>query len=412
MPDAPAPSAISLGFAALLAIALLAGVRDALSPPVVLALLYLTLWPLRARAGVRTVLTAATLLTLLWLWLHFSVYLGPFVAALVLAYLLAPLVRRLETLGARRPLAVAGVLVPLLAVLVLGVLLIAPQIVDQSTALVGKLPAFAGTVLHWLDGVRDRLAALSLLSADQRSWLDGLDTARLTAFLQAHASEILGTIGSWALGLLRQVGTAFGFLGYLVLTPVVLFHALVQWPRITEFVRELTPPGHRGSLGAWVAEYDRKLGRYVRGALTEATLVGTLTGVGMAVAGVPSALLIAVVAGLCNLVPYIGLVVSALVAAMVGLTMDDPASGLIRVAIVFGAVQLLDQSVTGPRIVGNSVGLDPAWIMVALTLSGAFFGFLGLLLAVPLAVLVKMLGTATLARYKASAAYGAAVPPT
>ncbi|MGB7211245.1 MAG: AI-2E family transporter [Gemmatimonadales bacterium] len=407
MPDSPPPrrDTIVLGLAALLVIALFAGVRAVLTPPVVLALLFLALWPIRQRAGLRTVLVAASLLTLLWLWHDYGAFLGPFVAALVLAYLLAPAVRLLERLGARRSLAVIGVLVPLLAVFVLGVLLIGPQLVDQSSALVGKLPAFATTLLQWLDGVRERLASLSLLSADQRSWLDNLDAAHLTAFLQAHASDVLGAIGNWTLGLLKQVGTAFGFLGYVVITPVILFHALAQWPKITAFVHDVIPPEHRGSLGAWMTEYDHKLGRYVRGALTEATLVGTLTGIGLAIAGVPGALLVAVVAGLCNLVPYIGLVVSALVAAMVGLTMDDPINGLVRVGIVFGAVQLLDQVVTGPKIVGNSVGLDPAWIMVALAVSGAFFGFLGLLIAVPLAVLVKMLGTAALARYKASEAY-------
>ncbi|MGH7590441.1 MAG: AI-2E family transporter, partial [Gemmatimonadales bacterium] len=401
----PPRDTIALGLAALLVIALLAGVRAVLSPPVVLALLFLALWPIRRRTGIRTVLVAGSLLTLLWLWHGYGAFLGPFVAALVLAYLLAPAVHQVERLGARRPLAVAGVLMPLLAVFVLGVLLIGPQIVDQSTALVGKLPAFATTLLRWLDGVRERLASLSLLSADQRSWLDNLDAAHLTAFLQAHASDVVGAIGNWTLGLLKQVGTAFGFLGYVIITPVVLFHALDQWPRITAFVRDVIPPDHRDALSTWMTEYDHKLGRYIRGALTEATLVGTLTGIGLAIAGVPGALLVAVVAGLCNLVPYVGLVVSALVAAMVGLTMDDPVNGLLRVAIVFGAVQLLDQAVTGPKIVGNSVGLDPAWIMVALTVSGAFFGFLGLLVAVPLAVLVKMLGSAALARYKASAAY-------
>lgn len=413
MPDSPSGTrdAAAFGLAALLVITLLAVARDVLSPPVVLGLLFLVLWPLRQKTGVRPVLVAASLVTLLWLWHDYGAFLGPFVAALALAYLLAPAVQRLQGLGARRPLAVAGILVPLLALAVLGVLLIGPQIIDQSTALVGKLPVFATTVLHWLVGVRARLAEVSFLSADQKSWLDNLDAEHLTAFLQTHASDILATIGGWALGLLKQMGTIFGFLGYIVITPVVLFHVLNEWPRITGFVHDAIPPGHRTSLGTAVVEYDRAIGRYVRGALTEATLVGTLTGLGMAVAGVPSALLIAVVAGLCNLVPYIGLVVSALVAVMVGLTMDDPVSGLVRVAIVFGGVQLLDQSLTGPRIVGNSVGLHPAWIMVALALSGALFGFVGLLLAIPLAVLVKMLGQRGLARYKASALYADAGGP-
>lgn len=408
MPDSPSPSRdlVALGLGALLLIALLAGVREVLTPPVILPLLFLALWPVRERAGVRNTLAAASLLTLLWIADTYGAFLGPFVAALVLAYLLAPAVTWVERHQVRRPLAVASVLIPLLGALVTVILLVGPQVADQATALAGKLPTFAGTLLRWLTGVRERLATLSFLSPDQRSWLDTLDAGHLTDYFQSHASEILSTGGGWALGLLRRAGTLLGFLGYVVITPVVLFHILNAWPRLTRFLHDAIPVGRRDSLGAFVAEYDHSMGRYLRGALTEATLVGTLTGIGMAVAGVPSALLIAVVAGLCNLVPYVGFVLSALVGLMVALTMDDPGSGLLRVAIVFGVMQLIDGGITGPKIVGNSVGIHPVWIMVALALSGAFFGFVGLLFAIPLAVLVKMVGGRLLARYKASAAYG------
>ena len=411
-PQDPSRDLVALGLATLLFAVLLVVARDALSPPVVLLLLYLALWAHRSRTGVKVALGAGTFVTLLWLGENYGAFLGPFVAALVLAYLLAPAVTWVERRRARRPLAVAAVLVPLLGLVVAVVLLVAPQVADQASALAGKVPTFAGTLLRWMTGVRDRLAALSFLNADQRSWLDTLDADHLTQFLQAHASEILAAGAGWGLGLLRRAGTLLGFLGYVVITPVVLFHLLNDWSRVTAFLHDVIPPGRRDSIGAFALEYDRSMGRYVRGALTEATLVGTLTGVGMATAGIPNALLIAVVAGICNLVPYVGFVLSALVGLMVALTMDDPGSGLVRVAIVFGVVQLIDGSVTGPKIVGNSVGIHPVWIMVALALSGAFFGFPGLLFAIPLAVLVKMIGARLLARYKASSAYASAAEPT
>ena len=410
-PQGPSRDLVALGLATLLFAALLIAARDTLSPPVVLLLLYLALWAHRARIGVKVALGAGTFVTVLWLTENYGAFLGPFVAALVLAYLLAPAVSWVERRRARRPLAVAAVLVPLLGVVVAVVLLVAPQVADQASALAGKVPTFAGTLLRWMTGVRDRLASLSFLNADQRSWLDTLDADHVTQFLQAHASDILTAAAGWGFGLLRRAGTLLGFLGYLVITPVVLFHLLNDWSRVTGFLHEIVPPGRRDSIGTFASEYDHSMGRYVRGALTEATLVGTLTGVGMAIAGIPNALLIAVVAGLCNLVPYVGFVLSALVGLMVALTMDDPGSGLLRVAIVFGVVQLIDGSVTGPKIVGNSVGIHPVWIMVALALSGAFFGFPGLLFAIPLAVLVKMIGARLLARYKSSAAYAGAAEP-
>ena len=99
--------------------------------------------------------------------------------------------------------------------------------------------------------------------------------------------------------------------------------------------------------------------------------------------------------------------IACALALVVALTMEDPVSGLIRVLATFAAIQFMDTNFTGPRIVGNSVGLHPIWIMIALTMSGAFFGFIGLLLAIPLAVLVKMILTRGIARYKASPMYNA-----
>ena len=132
---------------------------------------------------------------------------------------------------------------------------------------------------------------------------------------------------------------------------------------------------------------------------------------GLAILGVPSALLIGVIAGLCNLVPYIGMAISIVPALIVALTMPSPLDGLLRVGGVFVVVQFIDGSVTGPRIVGGSVGLHPVVTMLALAFGGAVLGFAGLLLAVPLAVLFKMLGARLLERYRASGLYAGASAP-
>ena len=228
---------------------------------------------------------------------------------------------------------------------------------------------------------------------------------RSAALLQENADGLLRALAEWGLAFGRRLGTLLGFLGYLVVTPVVAFYLLRDWRPLLGFLEDLIPPTRRPALVAFIEEYDGSLGKFFRGQLIEATLVGILTGTGLAVLGVPSALLIGVIAGLCNLVPYIGIAISAIPALVVALTMDDPVGGLLREGGVFLVVQFIDGSVTGPRIVGGSVGLHPVVTMLALAFGGAMLGFAGLLLAVPLAVLLKMLGSRLLVRYRQSAVY-------
>lgn len=406
----PAPATTArelagLGLAGVLLVALILTVREALTAPLLYAMLVWALWPLRARAEVRSTLVVATALILCWFMYEFGGLLTPFLVSIGAAYVIAPLVGQLSRRGVGRGIAIAAVVVPIIAIVATVVVLAGPQLVDQSQTLITKLPSFADRGVEWLAGIGDRLSRLPFLSAEQRNFLARLDAQRIGALLQTHAQEILSQLGAFGLGLASHLGTLLGFLAYVVVTPVVTFYLLLDWSRFTATLGQLIPPSRRERVLRFVDEYDVTLGRYIRGQLLEAAIVGTLTTIGLAILGVPGALLLGVITGVFNLVPYIGFAVSVLPALVVALTMDDPLSGLLRVAVVFVAVQFIDGNVTGPRIVGHSVGLHPIWIMIALTLSGAFFGFAGLLLAVPLAVLAKMLLVRGVARYKASTVY-------
>lgn len=391
--------------AAVLFVLLVLGVQEALTPPIVYGLFVWAVWPLRGRGEVRSALLVSTALILLWFLHEFGALLTPFIVSIGAAYVIAPLVSILTRRGVGRALAIVGVAVPILAIVTTVVIISGPQLLDQTQTLVTRLPGFADRAVEWLAGIGDRLARLPFLSREQKTWLSRLDAARLGALLQANAQGILGGLGEFGGGLLSRVGNLLGILAYLVVTPVVTFYLLLDWKKFTTAIADLIPPAFRGGVMGFVDEFDTAFGRYIRGQLLEATIVGTLTTVGLLVLGVPSALLIGVITGVFNLIPYVGFAVSIIPALVVALTMDDPGGGLLRVIIVFATVQFIDSNVSGPRIVGNSVGLHPIWIMIALTLSGAFFGFTGLLLAIPLAVLAKMLLVRGVARYKASGVY-------
>jgi predicted PurR-regulated permease PerM len=156
---------------------------------------------------------------------------------------------------------------------------------------------------------------------------------------------------------------------------------------------------------AFTTEYDRLLASYMRGQLIAAAAVGVLTWLGFMLLGFPYALLLGVVAGVFNVVPYMGLVASLIPALIIAIFSNDILWSLGKIGIVFAVVQVLDSAVLGPKIVGESVGLHPVWVILALSVFGFFLGFLGLLIAVPLAVLIKLLVHHGMARYRSSALF-------
>jgi predicted PurR-regulated permease PerM len=396
--------------AGLLYVALLVTLREILAPPLVLPLVLVALWPLRARPGVRAAMAIAVALTLFWGLKLYGGLLGPFLLALAVAYVLSPLVGWMERRRVSRGLAIVLVALPPVIGLTVLLVLAGPQVWNQAVTLVNAMPRFATTLLEFLAGIRTRLEGLPFLTAEQRTWIHDLDAQQLALLLQQNADAVLRELAEWGLAFLRRLGTVVGFLGYLVVTPVVAFYLLRDWKPLLGFLEGLIPPARRTGVVTFIEEYDNSLGKFFRGQLLEATIVGFLTGLGLAVLGVPSALLLGVVAGLCNVVPYIGIAISVIPALIVALTMPAPIEGLLRVGAVYAVVQFIDGWVTGPRILGGSVGLHPVVTMLALAFGGAMLGFAGLLLAIPLAVLIKMLGVRLLERYRSSAMYGAGHP--
>jgi len=412
-PPADGGSARALRVAGLVAPAILLlglllwAVRDILSPLVAYALLFAALWPERRDARVARLLTIASGLIAVWLLWAAGTLLAPFVLGLAFAYLLSPLVTWLGRRGVPRWLASLLVLLPFLAALVGLVALLVPAVEHQVVQLVQQAPVLLGRLADWLDRLRTSFLASNqgLLTAEQAARLRGLQASDLVAVLQTRWQDIARGVWGGILGIGRGVSLAVTVVGFVVVTPVVTYHLLNAWNRITAWVEGLIPPARRADVLAFVGAYDAQLGRYVRGQLTEATLVATLTATGLAVLGFPGPLLVGVSAGLGNFIPYIGLPLSLVPGLLLALTSGAIGSSLVQLVAVFAVVTFLDQAVTGPRVVGGAVGLNPLWVMIALMLFGMLLGFVGLLVAVPLAVLVKQLAARAVARYRATTYY-------
>jgi predicted PurR-regulated permease PerM len=397
------------GIAVVLVLALfLWQLSDVLSPLVLFLALLALLIPYSGSPFHRLIVLTTGVLAGLWMLADLGTLLAPFILAFVLAYILDPVVDRLERARLPRAAAILILTLPVLVALGLLIFLGIPALAHQIQSLIARAPELVERVAAWIEGLQAGILGLDLPFVDEREIvlrLRSLSPSAVTDFLQEKQQEI--ATGAWeaVLGLGRGLGTVFTVLGYIVLTPVLTFYLLRDWDGIVARLATYIPRPRYDGWARFAREYDHLLSRYLRGQVLAATVVGVLTWLGLWIAGFPYSGLVGAVAGVFNLVPYLGLVVSLIPALIIAILSGAFFASLAKVAVVFAIVQFLDANIIGPRIVGESVGLHPVWVILAIAVAGFFLGFVGLLLALPGAILVKLLLEAGLARYRTSALY-------
>ena len=383
--------------------------RGVLTPPLLFLLLWAVLIPFRGMPGHSALVAIAGALTLAWLLSTTGSLLAPFVLALILAYVLDPLVDKLEGLKMPRALAILLLTLPALGVLALLILIMVPAAIAQLGSAFDGIPLFFQRMSTWLQTSEEWLLRVDIPLIDEEGLVEQLrsvDSAAALAFLQERQEALAGGVLTGVLGLGRGIGSVLTILGYVFLTPVLTYYLLRDWDRLTKGVAELIPHDHRDGVVSFAIESDYLLSRYFRGQVTVAIAVGTITGLGLAIARFPQAATLGLIVAIFSVVPYLGLVLSLVPAVFIALvSFEGVGLSLLKVAIVYGIAQGLEGAVISPRIVGESVGLHPVWIVLSLAAGGFFFGFVGLLIGVPAAVVVKLLIQRGLDRYKASEMY-------
>lgn len=374
--------------------------RDLLNPFLLYWVVIALLVPFRGVRGHALVVTVATLLAGVWVLDTAGSLLAPFFLAFVLAYILDPIADRVSAhRRINRTAAIFLILVPALAAgaAVLGFGL--PEVVRQAGDLIAYLT-------EWVKGLDDPAdLGFDIPFVDEAAALTSLRALDIGAFLEEQKGAIASGAWDTFLGLGRGVGALFTVLSYLVLTPVLMFYLLRDYDRIIARADDLLPGRAREGARGFFREYDDLLSRYLRGQVATALLTGAITWIGLMIVGFPYAFMLGVTVAVLGVVPYLGVVVSLIPAVILALISEDIGMSLLKVGVVYGVAQGLESAVISPRIVGESVGLHPVWILLALSLGGFFFGFVGLLIGVPLAVAVKLLLVRTLERYRDSALY-------
>ena len=373
--------------------------RTLLTPFLLYWVFIALLVPFRGVRGHALVVAVATFLAGVWVLDTAGSLLAPFFLAFVLAYILDPVADRVSAHPRiNRTAAILLILLPALAVGVVALGLGLPEVVRQAGDLIAYLT-------DWVRELDPADLEFDIPFVDEAALLASLDAETVSAFVEERKATIAR--GAWEtfLGLGRGVGAMFTVLGYLVLTPVLMFYLLRDYDRIVARAGNLLPARVREGAHDFFREYDDLLSRYLRGQVATSLLTGGITWLGLLIIGFPYAFMLGVTVAVLGVVPYLGVVVSLIPAVILALVSEDIGVSLLKVGIVYGVAQGLESAVISPRIVGESVGLHPVWILLALSLGGFFFGFVGLLIGVPLAVAVKLLLVRTLERYRDSALY-------
>lgn len=319
----------------------------------------------------------------------------PFVAGIIIGYLLDPWASKFEKWGMSRTL--ATVLVMFLAVIFMipAVLMLFGIINDQIGQFVTALPDYVSKLFKKIEPVFYQL----------QERFPSLDAEKIREYVRSNAVNGLKVAGAVAGKVISSGLAFFNVLSLLLITPVVAFYMLRDWDAFVGKVDDLLPQHSKKSIEAQAREIDKILAGFIRGQLSVCVLLGLFYGLGLYFVGLDLGILVGFMAGVISFIPYVGSISGFVVSMGIAFAQFDNMSQILQVAAVFVVGQFLEGNFLTPKLVGESVGLHPVWVMFALLAGGVLLGFLGLMIAVPVAAIIGVLIRHAINNYKQSSLY-------
>ena len=339
---------------------------------------------------------AGLVIAALMLWLLAGT-LVPFLEGAAIAYFLDPVADRLERLGMRRLFATIIISFAGLLFFVLLLVFAVPALINQAQTLIEAMPDYLEQTEAFLAA---RFPDLFQEHSSLRRSLGNME-AQLRDGGIAAANAVLAS----SLAVLD-------FIIILAITPVVAFYLLLDWDRAVAKVDRWLPRRQAPTIRRLAGEVDVVLAGFVRGQMSVCVILGTFYALALMAIGLPYGFLIGMVAGLISFIPYVGTFFGGMLAIGVALFSFWGEPGwILATAAIFAFGQFVEGNILAPKMIGASVGLHPVWLIFALAVFGALFGFAGLLIAVPVAAALGVLGRFAVEQYLASPLYTGAPPP-
>lgn len=328
------------------------------------------------------------------LWLLKPVLL-PFVAGVVIAYFLAPVVNALAKRGVPRWLGALSVLFGFVVIGSAIVMLILPLITSQIGALLNALPSYSEKIrahyLPWIENWVMRFPAE--------------DVEKIKDAAGQSASEVAGFVGNLLKNLVANGVRLIDTIAMTIITPVVAFFTLRDWPKLTETIDMILPRRYYDIIRSQLAEIDSTLSGFIRGQALVCLSLGLIYTIGLTFTGLQYSAAIGVTAGVLSFIPYVGTIFGWVSSLILALVQFDDWQHIAMVVGVFLVGHFLEAYVLTPKLVGHRVGLHPVWILFALITGVKLMGFLGILIAVPTAAVLGVLIRFLVRQYRSSPMY-------
>ena len=325
----------------------------------------------------------------------------PFILGAAVAYSLDPVADRLEAIGASRVLATTAITITAVLIFVLMAALVIPTLIQQTKTLISSAPKYAEFLIERFPSLIDETSTLRQ------------SLSKVGETIQSRGDTLLNTA-------LNSAASLIGVVTLFVIVPVVSVYLLLDWDRMIARIDELLPRDHAPVIRQLAKQIDQTLASFIRGMGTVCLILGTYYAFALMVVGLQFGLVVGFIAGLITFIPYLGSLIGGVLA--IGLaffqfwngievitdgvttyTTDWMSIGLVAIIFVIG--QVIEGNFLTPKLVGNSVGLHPVWLLLSLSVFGSLFGFVGMLIAVPLAAAIGVIIRFAMSQYNTSLLY-------
>lgn len=350
------------------------------------------------------------LLTLFAFVLFFYVFrsvLLPFLAGMVLAYFLDPVADFFERKGMSRTWSTVTILLLFVILFVLALAVIVPVLVTQAIEFAANLPAYLTRLREVISNAKIDISWLQTYFGVDLASIDfGFDSQQIRESFDSYLKEGFGVVTTVLQGIWNSGQAAANIAGLLVVTPVVAFYMLLDWDRMIAKIDSWVPRDHVETVRTIGRDMNEAVAGFIRGQGTVSLMLGIFYAVGLTLAGLNFGLLIGLLTGVLSFIPYVGSAIGLILSLGVALVQFWPDYiQIIIIAAIFFAGQFFEGNFLQPKLVGDSVGLHPVWLMFALFAFGSLLGFTGMLIAVPAAAAIGVLVRFALNQYLDSDLY-------